>query len=196
MESTTATAPTASISQATSNESSSPGLPIPNIIGIAIACFFVLLCLILLSRWLYLRRKRARGGRKSVVWNNGGKHGMAENGGSTVRMVHGGGSASTQHLPPDVPPKGHYYPTSTPVGRPQAAYPTQSTKAGYHEPTTPRGGYHEPTTPRGGYHEPTTSRGGYQQSQPTTPTYATQSYSSRNPYTTRSGSDKRYAYPK
>ncbi|KAJ1299759.1 hypothetical protein OPQ81_000668 [Rhizoctonia solani] len=176
MESSTASAPTASISQATSNESSSPGLPIPNIIGIAIACFFVLLCLILLSRWLYLRRKRARGGRKSVVWTTGGKASTAETGGSSVRMVHGGGSASTQHLPPEVPPKGRYYPTQPPVGRPQAAYPTQSVRSGYHEPSTPRGGHHH--------------------SQSTTPTYTTQSYGSRNPYAARSGSEKVYAYPK
>ncbi|CAE6427508.1 unnamed protein product [Rhizoctonia solani] len=179
MESSTASAPTASISQATSNESSSPGLPIPNIIGIAIACFFVLLCLILLGRWLYLRRKRARGGRKSVVWTSGGKSGAAEAGASTVRMVHHGGSASTQQLPPEVPSKGRYYPTQPPVGRPQAAYPTHSAKAGYHDPTTPR-----------------SAHGHHHSSQPTTPTYATQSYSSRNPYAPRSGSERGYAYPK
>ncbi|KDN33751.1 hypothetical protein RSAG8_13164, partial [Rhizoctonia solani AG-8 WAC10335] len=177
MSSSTASAPTASISQATSSESSSPGLPVPNIIGIAVACFFVLLCLILLGRWLYLRKKRARGGRKSVVWTSGGKSGAAEAGASTVRMVHHGGSASTQHLPPEVPPKGRHYPTQPAVGRPQAAYPAQSSaKAGYHEPTTPRSGHHAP--------------------QPTTPTYTTQSYGSRNPYTTRSGAERGYAYPK
>ncbi|CAE6471565.1 hypothetical protein ACGC1H_005314 [Rhizoctonia solani] len=162
MESSTATAPTASISQATSNESSSPGLPVPNIIGIAIACFFILLCLVLLGRWLFLRRKRARGaGRKSVVWTNGGKSGAAEAGASTVRMVHHGGSASTQHLPPE-------------RHQPPVAYPAQSAA---------RTGHHEPTTPRSAHH-------------PTTPTYATQSYGSRNPYATRAGSERGYAYPK
>ncbi|CAE6479391.1 unnamed protein product [Rhizoctonia solani] len=170
MESSTASAPTASISQATSNESSSPGLPVPNIIGIAIACFFILLCLILLGRWLFLRRKRARGGgRKSVVWANGGKSGAAEAGASTVRMVHHGGSASTQHLPPE----GRHHSQQS-VGRPPVAYPAQSAA---------RTGHQEPTTPRSAHH-------------PTTPTYATQSYGSRNPYATRAGSERGYAYPK
>ncbi|CUA69454.1 hypothetical protein RSOLAG22IIIB_08470 [Rhizoctonia solani] len=177
MESSTATAPTASISQATSNESSSPGLPVPNIIGIAIACFFVLLCLILLGRWLYLRRKRVRGGRKSVVWTHGGKSSAAEAGASTVRMVHNGGSASTQHLPPDVPPKGRHHPSQPQVRQPQAAYPA---------PSATRTGYHESSTPRSGHHP----------SQPTAPTYSTQSYGSRNPYATRAGSERGYAYPK
>ncbi|CAE7160534.1 unnamed protein product [Rhizoctonia solani] len=190
MESSTATAPTASISQATSNESSSSGLPVPNIIGIAVACFFVLLCLILLGRWLYLRRKRARGGRKSVVWTSGGKSGAAEAGASTVRMVHNGGSASTQHLPPDLPPKGgRHYPAQPQVGRPPAAYPAQSTRSGHHEHSNAPRSHHSS-------HGHSDAPRSHHSSQNTAPTYATQSYGSRNPYVTRSGSEKGYAYPK
>ncbi|KAF8748707.1 hypothetical protein RHS01_10645 [Rhizoctonia solani] len=50
----------------------------------------MLLCAVMLDPLIEMaipEEEACSRGRKSVVWNNGGKHGMAENGGSTVRMV-------------------------------------------------------------------------------------------------------------